>query len=284
MNKSKNMLFFLDENQKEVVSTALSNELSLSNRDYKALSKWLSLIPLSVNLDQKINLLEGIKSAYISGEARLILEDNFASKFHVSKIIHTINAINDLFAEVDFCTQKVYDFGPGQFAFALLARHLGANVTCLDKNWFFIKSANLLELEIKEVDYIRCDQDFIASSSIDGLWLKGSFSPHLFVKGNFDVMEAFVEKITNWMTPKGWGFIAPNARLEAALKKISQLQDAEYGLNEAIETQRRLFESQGWIAIPMTENFRKRYGFISKAYTSAKYAFIKNLVVPDPED
>lgn len=199
-------------------------------------------------------------------EERLVRETG--SGFSVSRIVHTWNILADFVGLHELDRSCVADFGPGQFAFSLLAKNFGANVTCFDKNEPFVSLAPCIGLDIVAVDYYSDALDtFVAE--FDGVWLKGSFSavrPSLY--GSF---EAFARKITALIKPTGWGYVAPNNNSVKFQREYGG--EWEKSMVELIESQRTAMETCGWTAVELDDEKKRRYGMGSRAYDASRYIF-----------
>jgi hypothetical protein len=226
------------------------------------------IIPTAPTIDYEKALL----AAVLPSAAQIILKPNFNSFFTASKIIYTANIINAFFQASDFAGRSVLELGPGQFAFALLARSLGSDVTTLDKNAFFVDCAKVLDFPIYHLDYYQCLASDVPAR-FDGLWLKGSFSALL--PGGERAIREVAAKLSSWIAPGGWGFVAPNNKEEKYHRKFGEAYVDE--MHRLIEAQRAAMESAGWRPIVLTPTRRRYFGLASTAYNASRYLFIRNL-------
>jgi hypothetical protein len=226
------------------------------------------IIPEAPTIDYQQALVAGA----LPPAAQMILKRNFSSFFAASRIIHTANIMNTFFQVSDFAGRSVLELGPGQFAFALLARSLGSKVSTLDKNAFFVDCAKVLDFPIYHLDYYQCPASDV-STRFDGLWLKGSFSA--LVPGDETIIREIAAKLSGWIVPGGWGFVAPNNKEEKYRGKFGERYAEE--MRRLIEVQRAAMESAGWRTVVLTPTRRQYLGLASTAYGASRYLFIQNL-------
>ncbi len=177
--------------------------------------------------------------------------------------IRASNIINDFFDIEHFRDKKILELGPGHYGFALLARHLGAHVVCVERDPVFIKLGRYLGFKVLDINFEDLTVDK-AGQRFDGLWMKGAFNA-CRVK-NTESLYDFVKTITEIITPVGWGWCV-------TANKTGHENEEEFE-KERIEAQRGAFLQHGWNASPIGDDDRKRYAL---KYAGALYYFTRNL-------
>lgn len=258
------------QNGPKAMQTAF--ELDLDTQDQKQLCRHLRVVPRGRRPPNVVGIEQALRTGLLQGEVRRLIDTQFRSQFRFSRILHTVNILNDFFNQQDFADKRVADFGPGQFAFALLARDLGAEVVAVDKNEPFLSVAALLSLDVVATDYYAAPAELFGNP-FDGLWLKGSFSALL--PGGKENIDAFAKKLTGWITPAGWGYVAPNNRTSKFMKKFGTSWESQ--MAQLVEYQRVSMERLGWQTYTLREDDKRRYGMSSEAYDGSRYIFFRNL-------
>lgn len=80
-----------------------------------------------------------------------------------------------MFSHEDFRGKEILELGPGHYAFALLARSLGARVVCIENDPTFAKLGRHLGFEIYERNFFDLTEIQL-SEKFDGLFVKGTFN------------------------------------------------------------------------------------------------------------
>ncbi len=55
-------------------------------------------------------------------------------RYKPARVIGAANVINDCFDRADFAGRRVLELGPGHYTFAIIARSLGAELVCVEKD------------------------------------------------------------------------------------------------------------------------------------------------------
>lgn len=189
--------------------------------------------------------------------------------------IRTANIINDFFEADHFSDKRILEIGPGQYAFALLARTLGASVEALEYNPRKSDAGRELGFKVYNHDMHKLSQLGL-SNSFDGLWLKGTFNP-ILPPTPTSAMRDFVGQMDDVLRPGAWAWCCPNIydRTPGDHTPTSTEQKAS-------DEQAQVFVDAGWDLIPIQEDDRVRYALKSLPYRGAKYIFVRNLRAPAP--
>jgi predicted RNA methylase len=200
----------------------------------------------------------------------IIASTSFKSQqsFNLRRGLRIANILRDQFELKHFAGQKILEFGPGHYAFALLARYLGAEVVCVERDPAFAQLGRYLGFEVLEMDFADLNlKDF--EQPFDGLWMKGSFNA--CVQKNEAAIAEFVNRITELISPNGWGWMVTVNKASAAL------DNAEEFAKSRIEIQRQAFAQAGWDVSLIGDSARPRYAL---NYTGGLYYFTRGLQPP----
>lgn len=184
------------------------------------------------------------------------------------RAVRASNIINDFFDPEHFQGKTILEFGPGHYSFAMLARELGANVICVDRDPVFVQLGWHLGFRVIEKDFHAVTPRDIGVS-IDGIWIKGAFNAARL--GDRLKVEGFTRLLSQVLFPCGWGWCVTVNRVND--------QDSPEGarrLDGWIETQRQCFAEAGWLSTRIHEQDRRRYAL---KYSGSRYFFTKNLPV-----
>ncbi len=176
------------------------------------------------------------------------------------------NILNDYFEASDFRGKRILELGPGHYAFALLARHLGATVTCIEKDPQFIKLGQHLGIDVRDMDFNDLSLEALGEEPFDGVWAKGTFNSCNY--GSEEEVAGFVKRITDLVKPGGWRwFTVVNKTAVAGA-------EGERFLKQRMDAQYRAFLDHGWTATPIPEIDRPLYAL---KYRGSPFLFSKNL-------
>ncbi len=200
----------------------------------------------------------------------IIASTSFKSQqsFNLRRGLRIANILRDQFELKHFAGQKILELGPGHYAFALLARYLGAEVVCVERDPAFAQLGRHLGFEVLEIDFADLSvKDF--ERPFNGLWMKGSFNA--CVQKNDAAIAEFVNRITELISPNGWGWMVTVNKASAAL------DNAEEFAKSRIDIQRKAFEQAGWDVSLIGDAARPRYAL---NYTGCLYYFTRGLQPP----
>lgn len=198
---------------------------------------------------------------------RIIKNGDFRSQneYNYRRAERVANIINDKFELEHFSGKRILEIGPGHYAFALIARELGAEVVCLERDPSFIKLGILLGFEVLEVDYNELTLGYF-NEKFDGLWIKGTFNACNY-SNEVDIFRV-AEALTSVIKEGGWGWFA-------VVNKVQGNQnDSNHFLRERIDTQRRALEKNEWHATLIKDAERPIY---SLKYSGSPYLYTKNI-------
>ena len=184
------------------------------------------------------------------------------------RAICTANIVNDFFTKESFAGKTCIEIGPGHYNFALIARKLGADVICVEKNPVHAELGRHLGFRVIEEDIFQSVET--AMELVDGIWLK-----NVRYGGDYSASDqnTFVDKLTSMLKPGGWGWcILRNKKTEEDLKTKPPEQVPELTL------QRDLFSSFGWKSYDVVTGDRKRYAL---NVAGAPWIFTRNLLEKD---
>lgn len=203
----------------------------------------------------------------LSEQAQQILEDtDFASqpKYNYRRGLRVANLINDLFSIEHLAGKRILELGPGHYAFALLARYLGAQVVCIERDPAFVALGRYLGFEVRDCDFNDLSLDMF-DEPFDGMWIKGTFNSCNYETK--DGINAFVERITPLVKPEGWAWCV-------TVNKDTNGHTDEW-VEDRIEYQRECFVNHGWRVDPIEdEEDRRRYAI---KYSGCYYHYTRNL-------
>lgn len=167
--------------------------------------------------------------------------------------------------------QKILELGPGHFGFALIARALGADVTCFEQDPAFCRLGNYLGFSMREGDFYSDLGGQSDLESYDGLWIKGTFNACRLGSGK--KIADFAQRIDSCLKPEGWGLLVP-------VNKKGLETDAEE-VRACIELQKHSMLSLGWEAMEISESARREMAFL---YAGSPFIFVKNLIFDGQRD
>ncbi len=186
------------------------------------------------------------------------------NRFSVERGPRTARLMGALLTEEMLRGKRVLEIGPGQYAFALLARALGARVTGLDSNEPIVRLGRTLGFEVFEGDLKRMGAEDVGGA-FDGLWLKGAFNPTTM--DDHGVIREVAGRLDAMVVDGGWGIVAPNGRADA-LEKLA-------GARANVGAQREAFEALGWRAIRVGESARAKCAMREAYYGAVPWVFVK---------
>lgn len=179
--------------------------------------------------------------------------------------IRASNAVNDFFNTQDFAGKRIVEFGPGHYSFAMIARHLGAEVVCVERHEEHARLGRELGFRVIERDFADVTPEGLGAP-FDGLWMKGAFNACRM--GGRDEIDALVDVMTGMLAPGGWGCcVTVNMLSKDDVEDDPRVADA-------VEAQRRAFDEAGWDVTPIREEDRKRYAM---SYKGSRYYFTRGL-------
>jgi len=181
------------------------------------------------------------------------------------------NIINDQFERSHFEGRTILELGPGHFSFALLARHLGAMVICVDRNPVLVELGRYLGFHMLDIDFYKLTPE-VVGSTVDGLWLKGAFNA--CQHGNEGTVIAFVDRLTKLISPSGWGWAVTTNQADTRREGAFDESTVQHFEQQRIEVQRDAFLQHGWTATPIPDDHRARY---SIKHRGGLYYFTRNL-------
>jgi hypothetical protein len=198
---------------------------------------------------------------------KLIASSAFQSQrsYNAKRGLKVCNILCAHFDPHHFSGKRILELGPGHYAFASLARHLGAEVTCVERDPSFAELGRhlgfkVLEVAFSELDIKRFDCPF------DGLWMKGSFNA--CTQRDETSVQHLVRNFTDLIAPEGWGWIT------TVNKTSRETFDSAAFVEHRIEVQRQAFIKCGWNALPIQDDDRASYAL---NYTGSYYYFTRNL-------
>ncbi|MGI0496913.1 class I SAM-dependent methyltransferase, partial [Limnospira platensis] len=156
----------------------------------------------------------------------------------------------------------------GHYAFALLARHLGAEVVCVERDPHFAQLGRYLGFEVLEIDFAELDRE-IFDKPFDGLWMKGSFNACNYK--DEDAIVTFVDRLTELLCSDSWGWMI------TVNKASADIVNGEEFVTKRIEIQRCAFGNTGWDVSWINDSTRSHY---SLKYTGSLYYFTRGIKPP----
>ena len=183
------------------------------------------------------------------------------------------NILNDMFDHDHFAGKRIIELGPGHYGFALLARHLGAEVVCVERDPAFAALGRHLGFEVLEQDFNELEPTQFAEL-LDGLWAKGTFNA-CTRKGDREVAE-FVNRVSAVIKPDGWAwFVTVNKTEKAPTDWIN-----EDFVRHRVEVQRMAFAERGWDVALIPDDQRSRYAL---KYSNSLYLYTRALRITGAE-
>ena len=206
-----------------------------------------------------------LKICDVGKEGIEIIEDTaFTSQnyFNESRGLKVASFINDHFEKNDFTGKRILELGPGHYSFAMIARYLGAIVTCVEKDKSFIKLGRKIGFDVHDIDFNDLDlKNF--ESPFDGLWIKGTFNACNY-KSEDSILK-FSETITSLVKPDGWAF----------LTTVNKSADKNQSfVEQRISIQKNILKKLNWECTPIKSSHRKSYAL---NYSGSYYYFTKNI-------
>jgi hypothetical protein len=187
-----------------------------------------------------------------------------SNRFSVMRGTRTAHLMNALLDRRLLQGKRILEIGPGQYAFAILARWLGARVVCVDSNATIAKFGRAIGFEVIEMDLNRIEVGLLGER-FDGLWMKGAFNPTGC--SDHDRLRSVARRLNGLIADDGWGMIAPNGRQDAPQKYP--------GVATNVLAQRGAFVGLGWRALPISAEARDRCALKAKYYGSIPHLFVK---------
>ncbi len=182
--------------------------------------------------------------------------------------VRASNIINDFFNIEHFRGKRILEIGPGHYSFALLARHLGATVICVERDQVFVELGRYLGFEILDMNFDDLTVDNV-DREFDGLWMKGTFNACR--SKDINSIYNFVKTLNETLRPEGWSWCV-TANKAGNLENEEEKKLFEENM---INAQRDAFVQFGWNASSIDESDRKRYAL---KYAGAHYYFTRNLI------
>lgn len=203
---------------------------------------------------------------------KIIDSTGFSSQqaFNKRRGLRASNILIDQFTLDCFKGKRILEFGPGHYSFALLARHLGADVVCVERDPAFVALGRYLEFDIQECDFSEI-RAHAPPNSFDGVWMKGSFNSCNHPSDNSII--DFVHMMTEPIREGGWGWVTTVNKLP----KTDQGNDADVVLEHKINTQRDAFIDSGWDVSMIDDETRSQYAL---QYSGSPYYFTRGIEIP----
>ncbi|MBK1706879.1 FkbM family methyltransferase [Halochromatium glycolicum] len=198
---------------------------------------------------------------------KIIEQTDFTSQkaFNRRRGIRIANILNDYFEITAFEGKKIVELGPGHYAFALLARHLGAEVVCVERDPQFISLGRHLGFEVLDMDFNDITSEAVGGRC-DGLWVKGTFNACNY-RSDSEV-EEFALRLTGLVQPAGWAW------LTVVNKTSLPGEEGKAFAAQRIEVQRRALMRAGWGAAPIRDEDRPLYAL---KYTGSPSVYFRNI-------
>ena len=202
---------------------------------------------------------------------KIIATTSFKSQqsYNPRRGLRVANILADQFELHHFSQKKIIEFGPGHYAFALLARHLGAEVVCIERDPAFAALGRYLGFQVLEGNFSDILTSREQSLLFDGLWMKGSFNS--CAKKDELEIQLFVAGMTKFLSSSSWAWVT-------TVNKASQNIDIHPNfVKTRIELQRDAFYSFGWDISLIDDVTRSRYAL---NYSGSLYYFTRNILPP----
>lgn len=212
--------------------------------------------------------------AYDEQALRIIENSSFTTHNRVGlhRHLRAANILNDFFEVEHLRDKTILELGPGHYSFAMLARHFGAKVICVERYEPHVALGRHLGFKVLDCDFRKLTPQQI-DGPLDGLWMKGAFNACGFPSD--EAVGAFARQITALLKPDAWGWCV-TVNMYA---KDGDPTDPQ--LNHRIEVQRDAFAECGWEYILIDEADRKRYAI---SYAGSRYYFTRNLLPAPSQD
>lgn len=179
--------------------------------------------------------------------------------------IKVARALNQYFSCEMFDGKRIVEFGPGHYAFSLLARSLGAKVECVELDPALAELGRVLGFEVHEKSFDTVS-DIGLEGKFGGIWQKGCFNACRFPEETD--MEEYVEEMTALIDDNGWGWVS-------TCNKASGLNaDGEAFTKQRIELQQTYMKQHNWDLRPFEEEVGSKYAI---KYANSPVLFTKGL-------
>lgn len=200
----------------------------------------------------------------------LIVTSNSPSHttFNDRRCVKVANIISDMFAPEHFQNRTLVEFGPGHYSFALLARHLGATVVCVEYDPALVALGEYLGFEVHNTNLDVITRDFFGRT-FDGLWLKGCFNACRLPDDR--AVTRLTEELTGLLTPDAWGWLVPCNKGKAPVGEDQAAFEAR-----RVSAQTQAFKELGWTANELDHATMRSY---ASAYRNAPHIFTRGLHV-----
>lgn len=213
----------------------------------------------------------------VGDEGRRIIDDTgfeSQSSFNHRRGRRIANILNDMFEPDHFQGKKIIELGPGHYAFALLARHLGAEVVCIERDPSFVRLGRYLGFEVVDADFFSLSASKF-DKPFDGLFVKGTFNA--CVPRKDEELSEFVATLTKMLAEDGWGwFVTVNKA-----NKAPDGQSVEGFIKHRVGIQKEAFRANGWSAwAMMSDEDRRQYAL---NYANSLYLYTRNLRISGGE-
>jgi hypothetical protein len=236
----------------------------------------VSKVPPPERGERLISSADAIRLNYFPDEWASIFADaqqkNYRT-YSARRAVPTANIINDFFDHTHFAGRRVLELGPGHYTFAIIARHLGAQVVCAERDPALVRLGRHLGFDVIDADFL--EPDFPrgamehAGGRFDGVWLRGVLNACAFP--DEDALRRHVRALHELLTPAAWGWSTSSN--VATTGEEAQSTDGSFA-DRRIEAQRRAFEGLGWCGRPVTDEMRARFRLNFKG---CRYIFTRKL-------
>ncbi|HBL12193.1 MAG TPA: hypothetical protein DD379_12435 [Cyanobacteria bacterium UBA11162] len=190
------------------------------------------------------------------------------NRYGAHRAVRAANIINDFFYEEHFQRKTILELGPGHYSFALLARHLGAEVICVERDSVHVELGRYLGFKVLDMNFEDLTIDNVGKP-VDGLWMKGAFNACR--NPEIESIYSFVKKMTDLIAPMGWGWCVTVNK--AANREGEERTEFE---TSRIEVQRDAYAQSGWDVSLIQAEDRKRYAL---TYAGSFYYFTRQLPI-----
>jgi len=175
------------------------------------------------------------------------------------------SALNQYFSPEMFDGKRILEFGPGHYAFSLLAQSLGAMVECVELDPVLVKLGRELGFKVYEKSFDNIS-DIGLDGKFDGVWQKGCFNACRFPEETD--MHKYAKEITDFLTEDGWGWVS-------TCNKASGLNtNNDVFTKQRIKLQQTYMRQNGWELRPFVGEVGKKYAI---KYANSPVLFTKGL-------
>ena len=161
--------------------------------------------------------------------------------------------------------KRILELGPGHYAFACLARELGASVVCIENDPSLVALGESLGFDVIHTDFYQLPRSWAELSAYDGLWVKGTFNACRLSEST--EVWGLSTALTTCLREAGWGVVIP-------VNKGTSASGTSSHIKERIATQRYAFETLGWQAIAPSLEFRR---LRAMNYSGSPWIFLRNI-------